>query len=548
MRLGEERPDLSGTVIDGRYRLLTKCEGRAHPVIERYEADQLGLGRRVEVEILRASNGEDEALEERFKKNAELMARFDHACFVPVFDSGVFQGCPYVVRAVREEMMSLEDLLSQRTVAWSVDQVAGMLGDLAEAIAELHRCSVALRRLTASEVLVAPEGRARIVDLRAARERFEVGSEEADPRSDLFVLGEIGRAIIPGEGPHMIGAARARLLSLLDRLCAKDIEERPATAALVATALRAIAHQAEEPSEGDTILDGMKPVVVTSAHEREPEPEREREHEREPVQDNAWKSSVPRIISLPPAEAPPTPQAAQTAQSAQSAKSAQIAQPATQSLLDLSFIHSRWRIAVARAYAIAETAIRRAVARNMTMAIAAAAGVILALAFTIVAKSNEPTNEPTAEASEHPPIASAELAASARERANRGETASAISDLERALVEENRYGDAILHAALAHAYVRADRAADSLQHFAIAIRHDASALQDTDIAELVGQLSLPKKDGDRAAELAVELGPRAVPALTDVVNDKSSDKQLRARSQRALRAISSRAGSVARSS
>ena len=182
------------------------------------------------------------------------------------------------------------------------------------------------------------------------------------------------------------------------------------------------------------------------------------------------------------------------------------------------------------------------------MAIAAGAGVILALAFTVIAKSNEPTNEPAAEVSEHPPIASAELAASARERANRGETASAISDLERALVEENRYGDAILHAALAHAYVRADRSADSLQHFAIAIRHGAAALQDTDIAELVGGLSLPKRDGERAAELAVELGPRAVPALTEVVNDKSSDKQLRARSQRALRAISSRAGSVARSS
>lgn len=129
------------------------------------------------------------------------------------------------------------------------------------------------------------------------------------------------------------------------------------------------------------------------------------------------------------------------------------------------------------------------------------------------------------------------IAARTRAVTNKGGASVAIEELEHLIVEENQYGDSDLHAALAHALVRADRGADALQHFAMVIKNEPRVLTDTDVNELVGQLILPKKDGERAMELAVALGDRAIPVLKDVAEDQLADKMMRVRAQKALRQL-----------
>jgi serine/threonine-protein kinase len=459
---GAAPPELRGVLIDGRYRLIRKCEDRVHPLLERYEAEQLGLTRRVQVEILRLRNGEGAALEERFKREGELLARFDHPSIVAIHDSGAFQGCPYLVRP-QIEGRTLESLSALRTT-WSIGQVCTILADIADGLEEIHRAGVIARHLTPSDIVISPSGRARISDLRTARDTRELEGEDA--RGDLASLGAIGRELVPGEGPRMIAPARARLHGLIDRLVAKDPADRPASAALVAAALRAIGRQADE-SERDTLTEGSKAAVPAAT----------------------------------PAEAPKTPET-------QSSEYLRAALPA-------------WRVGLGDP-----------VRRNMVIA-GIAGSVLFLVAISIAASSGD---EPATSAA----IASVDQSArarTARMSINRGDTAPAIADLERALVEDGHYGNAKLHAALAHAYVRSGRGPESLQHFSIALRADPDALEESDVNELVGLMALPQKDGDRATELVVALGDRARPALSDVAGDESSDKALRARAKEALRTL-----------
>lgn len=538
----ERRRDLSGTSIDGRYRLIARREDAA-PMVERYEAEQLGLSRKVEVQILRLRDGEGEALEERFKESAAMIARFDHPSLVPIFDSGVYQGCPFVVRGIVEgrSLEAIAAVKSSSAIA-TVEKASAILADLADALAALHAAGFVARRLSLAEVIVTPRGRARILELRAARAMAELGEQEGDPRADLAVLGAIARQIVPGEGPQLIDAGRARLLSLIDRLCAESLVDRPASAEQVSRALRLFAGRTIDASESDTMLEGLRPIEPLPVPVPVPVPvvvEAKVVEEKVVEEKNAeaWAIASSITSAVEVAKAPErdivterlavrTPVASEVVPEAP---------PKNESLLDLSVVQSPWKLAADRAgNYLADR-------RNRRTVLAGAGGaVLLILAILIAGSAKRPEVEVASPAALAAAAGTRELAQSARERTNRGDTASAIDELERALVQDNRYGDAHLHAALAHAYVRAGRGADSLQHFAIAIRQDPNALEETDIAELVGQLALPQKDGDRAAALATELGERAVPALSDVSSDAASDKNLRARSQRVLRSLASR--------
>lgn len=164
--------------------------------------------------------------------------------------------------------------------------------------------------------------------------------------------------------------------------------------------------------------------------------------------------------------------------------------------------------------------------------------VVLAL---VSAGRDDPPTRPVAVRAGEPTVV--ELAARARALTKAGDPAQAIEQLEQALVTGGRYGDPALHAALAAAYVRSGQGGRALQHFGLVIGRDPSVIEDADVASLVGLLGLPKRDGEKVAELLGTLGPRAVPALRVVSEDKSVDKGLRKKASALLRSIESRAAS-----
>jgi hypothetical protein len=411
-------PDLSGTSIEGRYRLLSRREETLeHPCIERYRAEQLVLSRPVEVDILRVANGEGATLEERFRESWGRLASFDHPGFVPVIDLGMYQGCPFVVRP------ALEGRLLTADYTWPPDQVASMLAQVADAMGELHARGFLFRRLTTADILVNADGRPRITNLRAAVE----AGEGDDERNDLGSLGTIGRELILNDHP---------LHAYLVKLSNPDLDERPKNAAQAAQELRTFSPRVDE----NTVE--LKQTVE----------------------------------------------------------------------LDLSVLERP---------------------KLKLLAIAAVAAGIMAGGYFAVPQGRE---APIAEIADVR-TDNESIAARSRVLTNKGGASAAIEELERLIVEEDQYGNAALHSALAHALVRADRGVDALQHYSLVIKNDPRALQETDINELVGQLALPRKDGERAMDLTIALGDRAIPILNDVAADSLSDKLMRVRAQKALRQL-----------
>src|SRR5579863_10601241 len=84
-----------GTVLSGKYRIVRLLGEGAMGAV--YEAEHLGIGRRVAVKVLHewfASN--DEAVA-RFEQEARVASAIGHANVVDVFDVGSHDGQPFIV-------------------------------------------------------------------------------------------------------------------------------------------------------------------------------------------------------------------------------------------------------------------------------------------------------------------------------------------------------------------------------------------------------------------------------------------------------------------
>jgi serine/threonine protein kinase len=185
-----------------------------------YEAHEVGLGRTVALKVIDPERALDEDLRQRFAREARLAASLDHPNVVPIFAVGETDGVLYLaMRYVAGEDLGAalrrEGRLAPTRVAALVSQVAGAL-DAAHARDLVHR------DVKPANVLVDPEGRAKVTDF---------GIAKAATASTLTATGMVlGTAAYlspeqarggPGQRPRPAGhpqppPLQARLLHLLD--------------------------------------------------------------------------------------------------------------------------------------------------------------------------------------------------------------------------------------------------------------------------------------------------------------------------------------------
>ena len=216
---------------------------------------------------------------ERFRLEARTIARLDHPAIVQVFDVVEDQAGGWIVMELVEG-----ELLSGKIVggALGLNAALPIFEDLAGAIAEAHEKGILHRDLKTENVMVTPEGRAKLLDFGLARwlepsdlevtlDGQIVGTPHAmspeqamaldlDHRSDLFSLGTLFYEALTGErlfrGTGMVDTIRKvcverqrpacelnpripRQLSLLvDRMLEKESELRPRNAGVVLLAIQ----------------------------------------------------------------------------------------------------------------------------------------------------------------------------------------------------------------------------------------------------------------------------------------------------------------------
>jgi hypothetical protein len=283
-----------GQLLAGRYRIEELVgEGGMSRV---YRARDEVLERLVAIKVLHEHFGRDPAYVERFRREARAIAKLAHPNIVTVIDRGEFDGRQFIVF----EHVSGETLesLVEREAPLPVTRALTIAHQVARALAFAHDRGIVHRDVKPHNVLLAPEGAAKVTDFGIARSlepddtltdagtllgtSHYIAPEQAsgqpvDARSDQYSLGVVLYELLTGEVPYpgdnamavamrhlrdpvpSVRARRPGLSPRVDAIVARALAKKPrdrfpsveAMAAALEAAL-AEEHGARGPDDEDT--------------------------------------------------------------------------------------------------------------------------------------------------------------------------------------------------------------------------------------------------------------------------------------------------------
>lgn len=131
-----------------------------------YQAYHERLDRHVAIKIMHESFARDETFLERFQREARIVARLEHPHIVPIYDYAEFDKQPYFVMKYIEGG-TLKRRLIKRGI--TLDEIAGMMTMLADALTYAHEKGVLHRDIKPSNVLIDERDLPYISDFGLAR-------------------------------------------------------------------------------------------------------------------------------------------------------------------------------------------------------------------------------------------------------------------------------------------------------------------------------------------------------------------------------------------
>ena len=208
--------DLSGKTF-GQYQLLEPISSGGMATI--YRAYQPGLDRVVAIKVLPEYLLNQPGFLERFKIEAQAIAKLDHPHILPVYDYGEAERTPYLVMKYVPGG-TLRDLVAQGPI--DPRRAAVMLRQMAEALEHAHRQGVIHRDVKPSNVLVQDGRWVQLMDFGLAKMMTGssnitasgtgvgtpdyVSPEQAqgllvDQRTDIYSLGIVLYQMLTGDLP-----------------------------------------------------------------------------------------------------------------------------------------------------------------------------------------------------------------------------------------------------------------------------------------------------------------------------------------------------------
>jgi len=227
----------SGTLLKDRYR-LERLLGRGG-MASVWLATDLVLERPVAVKIIADTIASDPEFRARFRREARVAAGLSHPNLIGVYDYADGAERPYLVM----EYVAGDNLAQRLSRKAAIDSNL-LARELLGALAHIHAAGIVHRDVKAQNILITQDGKAKLIDFGIAlpadataltRTGNLLGTaryvapevmrgERATERSDLYSCGVVLRDCLRGD-------PAVELRALVERLCAPDPRDRPASAA-----------------------------------------------------------------------------------------------------------------------------------------------------------------------------------------------------------------------------------------------------------------------------------------------------------------------------
>jgi eukaryotic-like serine/threonine-protein kinase len=285
-----------GTLLGGRYRLDAEIGRGGMSTV--YRAFDVVLERPVAIKLMHREIAADSDQLERFRREARSVAQLNHAHIVTVIDAGEEPssegspgadapvGTPYIVlEYVAGE--TLKDLI-RRDGALDIPQAIAYAIEIARALGAAHERMIVHRDVKPQNVLIDPEGGAKITDFGIARTLSEEGltmagrvlgttdyvspeqalGQPVTGQSDLYSLGIVLYEMLTGEVPFK-GSSPVAVAMRHVREEVPDVQLlRPRVSAATAAILdRASAHDLDRryPDARSMVADLEEALAIEAA-------------------------------------------------------------------------------------------------------------------------------------------------------------------------------------------------------------------------------------------------------------------------------------------
>src|ERR671925_751397 len=208
---------LLGTILNGRYRLEARIGAGGMSTV--YRAMDETLQRPVAIKLMNREVASDSDQLERFRREARAVAQLSHPHVVGVIDAGEDESRPYIVfeyvegETLKERIRRLGRLPVTEAVAYAIE--------IARALESAHASRLVHRDVKPQNVLIDPDGRAKVTDFGIARSLEAQGltatgrvlgttdyvspeqalGHEVTAQSDIYSLGIVLYEMLTGEAP-----------------------------------------------------------------------------------------------------------------------------------------------------------------------------------------------------------------------------------------------------------------------------------------------------------------------------------------------------------
>ena len=183
-----------------------------------FKARDPKLERYVAIKVIPSYHTQDPTFIERFRQEAQAVARLNHPNIIQVHDFGEDKGFSYIVM----ELMTGRTLLEDPGEKVPFDELLELVGPIASALDYAHRQGIAHRDIKPSNVLLDEEGNPKLADFGLARLMQQsagltrgpsvLGTPEymapeqalgkpADEKSDIYALGIMVYQMLLGRTP-----------------------------------------------------------------------------------------------------------------------------------------------------------------------------------------------------------------------------------------------------------------------------------------------------------------------------------------------------------